>query len=138
MTSTVTKLNVSPNLTSVRSTLDAMCRLDADAALAHFADDAVWLSPPLPLIRGKKAIERGLRLLIRSLRAYAYRDAKWATEGDRIFVERTEDLSFGPFTIELPVNSVIELREGKIVAWRDYYDSITFLLNLIRGRSAQR
>ncbi len=138
MVDTVTKLNVSPNLTLVRNTLDALCRLDADSVLTHFAEDVVWLSPPLPLLRGKKTVERALRLLVRALRAYAYRDARWAVDGDRVFVERTEDLSLGPFTIELPVNSVVELRDGKVVAWRDYYDSITFLLNLVRSRSGQR
>jgi limonene-1,2-epoxide hydrolase len=134
MVSTVSRLNVSPNLTVVRNTLDAFCQLDADAALSHFADEAVWLSPPLPLLRGKKSVERALRLLLRVLRSYAYRDALWAIDGDRVFVERTEDMSFGPFHVELPVNSVIELRDGKVVAWRDYYDSISFLLSLLRSR----
>ena len=132
----VTKTRRNPSLALVEDTLDALTRLDANAVLANFADEVVWLSPPLPLMRGKNTVERGVRLLVWALRAYGYRDAQFAVDGDRVFVERVEDLSLGPFTIELPVSSVIELRDGKVIAWRDYYDSITFLLNLLRSRSA--
>ena len=45
-------------------------------------------------------------------------------EGDdgAVLTERLDKFSFGGKNVELPVAGVFELSEGKITAWRDYFD----------------
>lgn len=121
------------NLAIAQAMIGAIERLDVEDVVGYFAADATWSSPPLPLIRGKSRIERGFGLLARNVRAYRYRDARWSAHGDVVFFERVETLCFGPLPVDLPVNSAIEFREGEIAALRDYYDSITFALGVVRG-----
>jgi len=45
-------------------------------------------------------------------------------EGDdgAVLTERLDKFSFGGKNVELSVAGVFELSEGKITAWRDYFD----------------
>ena len=49
------------------------------------------------------------------------------SDGDLVFTERTDRFVTGGKTIELPVAGIFEIRDGKIVAWRDYFDMQTFM-----------
>ena len=41
--------------------------------------------------------------------------------------ERTDKIKMGGNVIELPVMGVFEFRDGKISAWRDYFDMAPFV-----------
>jgi limonene-1,2-epoxide hydrolase len=40
--------------------------------------------------------------------------------------ERTDRFKIGPKWVEAPVMGIFELRDGKIAAWRDYFDLAGF------------
>ena len=42
------------------------------------------------------------------------------------FVERLDRFSVGGKPVELPIAGVFEIRDGKIAAWRDYFDMATW------------
>ena len=46
-----------------------------------------------------------------------------AAAGPVVFVERLDRHLFGTKWVELPVTGVFEVRDGKIVFYRDYFDA---------------
>lgn len=46
-----------------------------------------------------------------------------AVAGDVVFIERLDRHLFGAKWVELPVTGVFEVRDGKIVFYRDYFDA---------------
>jgi len=49
-----------------------------------------------------------------------------AENGDVVFTERVDRFQMGDKKVELPVAGVFEVRDGKIAAWRDYFDMPTW------------
>lgn len=49
-----------------------------------------------------------------------------SASGDVVLTERLDKFSMGGRNVELPVAGVFEVREGKIAAWRDYFDLPTW------------
>jgi limonene-1,2-epoxide hydrolase len=43
-------------------------------------------------------------------------------DGDVVLTERVDTFEIGGRTITLPVMGTFEVRDGKIAAWRDYFD----------------
>jgi limonene-1,2-epoxide hydrolase len=50
-----------------------------------------------------------------------------AASGDVVFTERVDVFTYPDNTVELPVAGVFEVRDGKIAAWRDYFDVNMFM-----------
>ena len=80
--------------------LDAFMRKDIDAALQFFADDAVLIDPhyPEPRMKGRAAIERGLRWGLSSLEKPGFSIRNRARDGAIEFFEcdTKHKLSLGP------------------------------------------
>ena len=49
-----------------------------------------------------------------------------AVRGNLVFTERVDRFTMGGRKIDLPVAGVFEIRNGKIAAWRDYFDMATW------------
>ena len=50
-----------------------------------------------------------------------------ATAGPVVFLERLDRHRLADKWVELPVTGVFEVRDGRIVRWRDYFDTMTIL-----------
>ena len=50
-----------------------------------------------------------------------------AATGNTVMTERTDHLHMGDHAIVLRVMGVFEVSNGKIAAWRDYFDLPTYL-----------
>ncbi len=50
-----------------------------------------------------------------------------AAAGDIVFTERVDTFTLEKGTISVPVAGVFEIRDGKISAWRDYFDMQQFM-----------
>lgn len=55
-----------------------------------------------------------------------------AVNGERVLTERVDDFSIGGVEVSLPIMGVFEIRNGKILAWRDYFDLETYRRQLAR------
>jgi limonene-1,2-epoxide hydrolase len=51
-------------------------------------------------------------------------------DGPVVLTERTDVFVLPNVTIELPVMGTFEVRDGKIAAWRDYFDLNQFMSQL--------
>ena len=56
-----------------------------------------------------------------------------AAAGNVVLTERVDVFEFPNGRIALPVSGTFELRDGKIAAWRDYFDMQQFLSQLPKG-----
>jgi limonene-1,2-epoxide hydrolase/SAM-dependent methyltransferase len=125
----------------VRRFLDACVRADPDEFASWFTEDAVWWNAPWPPIIGHAAIRdalvRGSRRMtalpweIIHIAAVDLADDRAGTAGGRagagradavVLTERIDHFTIGDTRIDVPCMGIFELRSGRIVAWRDYWD----------------
>ncbi|MDX2381329.1 MAG: limonene-1,2-epoxide hydrolase family protein [Acidimicrobiia bacterium] len=105
---------------------DAWTRGDADAIVAAFTDDAVYHNIPMQAIAGREQIDGFIRPFL-ATGSITFDTLRQVVDGDIVMNERVDTVVQGDRTIELPVMGVFELRDGKISAWRDYFDLQTFI-----------
>jgi limonene-1,2-epoxide hydrolase len=73
--------------------------------------------------RGEKAIRRFAKAFISKMEQVKFVVHHQVESSDGIVMnERTDYLTFNGKQIELPVMGIFELKNGKIKAWRDYFD----------------
>ena len=115
---------MSNNSEVVNAFIDSWHSMDVDKIMEFFTDDATYINIPIePPNRGKKAIRRFARGFISKMSEVEF-IVHHQIEGPNGIVmnERTDRLNFNGKQIELPVMGVFELTDGKIKAWRDYFD----------------
>jgi ketosteroid isomerase-like protein len=103
--------------------IEAVMAKDIDAALATFVDDAVLIDPhyPEPRMKGRVAIERGLRWSLGSLDKPGFSIRNSASSGDISFfeVDTRHRLKIG-LTVAFDQVFVVETREGRIARLQAY------------------
>jgi limonene-1,2-epoxide hydrolase len=112
--------------TVVRDFCAAFARRDLDELLAFFTDDAVYHNIPMAPVTGKDGIREVLSLFVPASSAIAFDVLHTAVHGSVVLNERVDRFTMSGKPIELPVAGVFEVRDGKIAAWRDYFDFATW------------
>jgi len=105
--------------------LAAWPRKNVDELMRYFADDAVYHNIPVPPVRGADAIRKTFEGFLGAF-SIVLEVVNMASSGDRVFTERIDRFEMDGRRFDLPVNGVFELRGGKIVSFRDYFDLATF------------
>jgi limonene-1,2-epoxide hydrolase len=97
---------------------------------AFFADDAVYHNIPLAPVTGRDAIARSIATFIRpgapGIESIEFRVVHIAANGPVVMTERVDVFKLPHKTFELPVMGIFEVIDGKIRAWRDYFDMNQF------------
>ncbi|HZQ30236.1 MAG TPA: limonene-1,2-epoxide hydrolase family protein [Mycobacterium sp.] len=120
----------------VEAFLYALRDKDFDAADAALDDDVVYQNYGYSTIRGRRRTMKLMRGLSRPSAGFDVKIHRIATEGNAVLTERTDVLSFGPFSAHFWVCGVFEVRDGRITLWRDYFDAFDFLKSIVRGLAA--
>src|SRR6185503_6976713 len=99
---------------------------------AFFTDDAVYHNIPFAPVIGREAIGKNIGSFIRPGKAAApgvvpvegieFRIINFAANGPVVMTERVDVFKLPGKSFELPVMGTFEVRDGKISAWRDYFD----------------
>jgi limonene-1,2-epoxide hydrolase len=105
--------------------LAAWPRKNVDELMSYFAPDAVYHNIPVPPIEGADAIRKVFEGFVGAF-SIVLDVVNIASNGDLVFTERVDRFVMGNKKFDLPVNGVFELRNGKIVSFRDYFDLATF------------
>jgi limonene-1,2-epoxide hydrolase len=110
--------------------------IEAAELAAFFTDDAVYHNIPLAPVIGRKAIEKNIVSFIRPGKAAApgvvpvesidFRIINIAANGPVVMTERVDVFKLPDKSFELPVMGAFEVSDGKINAWRDYFDMNQF------------
>jgi limonene-1,2-epoxide hydrolase len=106
----------------VESFLGAMQAKELERALALLADDVVYQNVPCPADRGKAAVVRTLQLFEKVVTGFEVRMRNIAAQGGTVLTERVDVLTGPLLYLDIKVCGTFEVRDGKIVLWRDYFD----------------
>jgi limonene-1,2-epoxide hydrolase len=117
------ELSMTTAVDTVLALIAACNRRDVDEAVALFSEDALYHNIPLEAVRGPAAIRAALGPFL-----LAAEEVDWvihhiaATPRGAVLTERTDCFRLASGWLELPVMGAFEVRNGKIDAWRDYFD----------------
>ena len=106
----------------VRSFCEAFSRRDIDELLTYFAEGAVYHNIPFAPITGRDAIRAAFETFVPTSPEIEFVLLHTASSGSVVFTERIDKLSLRGTKVALPVAGVFEVADGKITAWRDYFD----------------
>ena len=108
---------------TVRDFCAAVAKLDIPALAEFFAEDALYHNIPIDPVHGRAEIVETLRQFIDTDGEAEFEILTLAVDGNRVFTERVDRLAVQGKRVELPVAGVFEIDgDGKISAWRDYFD----------------
>ena len=105
----------------VRAFMQAWERRDAEFIIDCFTDDAVYHSMPLTPIVGRAAIAEWVKGFagVPPGRLEVHHQVASA---DVVMNERTDRITLNGRSVTLPIAGVFEMRDGRIAAWREYFD----------------
>jgi limonene-1,2-epoxide hydrolase len=97
---------------------------DVDAILAYFTPDAIYTNVPIdPPNRGQTEIREFLSWFFGAVGELEFIILNQIEGADgNVMNERIDRLNFDGKWVDLPIMGIFEFRDGKISAWRDYFD----------------
>ena len=90
---------------------------------AMITDDVVYHNIPFKPVSGKEAVVKDFQTILDQYAPVRFDILRSAAEGNVVFNERVDHLTIKGSPFSLPVVGVFEVRDGKIAAWRDYFDA---------------
>ncbi|MEM9256871.1 MAG: limonene-1,2-epoxide hydrolase family protein [Pseudomonadota bacterium] len=109
---------------TINDFIQAWNALDIDAVMDFFTEDAEYANVPMgPPHVGKAAIREfidGFMAMTTSIDFLVHHQV--ASSAGIVMNERTDRLVMNDNPVEVRVMGVFEVQDGKIVAWRDYFD----------------
>ena len=114
----------------VRDFCDSWATGDLDAIMRYFAADAVYHNIPVDPVAGTDAIRATIAGFTTGVEKVEFRVLHIAASDGVVLTERVDVFRFPKGTIELPVSGTFEVEDGKITAWRDYFDMQQFMSRL--------
>ncbi|MEE3330188.1 MAG: limonene-1,2-epoxide hydrolase family protein [Myxococcota bacterium] len=107
--------------------------MDVDKIMSFFSDDAVYTNIPIePANEGVEAIRKTIEGFIGMAKRIEFVVHHCTENSDGVVMnERTDRFLLandsGERWAEAPVMGIFEIRDGKISAWRDYFDMAMFM-----------
>lgn len=119
---------VTGNISLVLNFIRAWEARDIERMLGFFAPDAVYHNIPMPPLKGVAQIREAIGPFVAGAKDIAWTTHHIAeTESGVVLTERTDKFAMADGrNISLPVMGAFEIRDGKIAAWRDYFDLADF------------
>lgn len=117
---------MSDNVSIIRDFCAAWSALSTDTVMAYFGPDPVYHNMPGPPAVGTEAVRASIDRFLKGWSSTEWEVLNIAGVGDVVLAERVDRTIAGEKRVDLPVTGVFELRGGKIVAWRDYFDLATY------------
>jgi limonene-1,2-epoxide hydrolase len=106
----------------IRRFLEACVRADPEEFASFFTADATWCNAPWNPVKGREAIRETLRRGAERMSALPWEVKHIVADGDIVMTERIDNFLVGKTPVSVPCVGIFELQEGKIAAWRDYWD----------------
>ena len=123
------------NTRTVEGFLNALQDADYETVDAALDDNLVYENVGLSRIRGGRRTAKMLRKMEGRM-GFEVKIHRIAADGAAVLTERTDALIFGPLRIQFWACGVFEVRNGRIILWRDYVDVYDMLKGFVRGLAA--
>jgi limonene-1,2-epoxide hydrolase len=116
---------------TVRSFCGAVPRCKSSELIDFFSADAVYHNIPVEPVRGKEAIQATLAQFLDISSDAEFEILALAVAGNTVLTERIDRFTINGKRIEIPVMGTFEVdANGKISAWRDYFDMQQFVTQM--------
>jgi limonene-1,2-epoxide hydrolase len=106
----------------VRDFCSACSKHDAEALRPFFTDDVVYHNIPMDPAVGIDATIAFIAGFFAMCEGIAFELTHIAVHDNVVLTERIDTFTTGQAVGSLPVMGTFEVRDGKISAWRDYFD----------------
>lgn len=107
---------------TVRDCLAALESHDSERLRPFLTEDVVYHNVPIDPAVGLEAALAFLDGFFAMFTTTVVDIRHLAVRGDVVLTERVDTLTLGDTAVPLPVMGAFELRDGRICAWRDYFD----------------
>ena len=107
--------------------------VNPDEIAEFFTDDAVYHNIPMDPITGRDAIQTFIAGFAGGAKQISFRVNNIVADGDVVLTERVDVFELPNGKVELPVMGTFEVKDGKIAAWRDYFDMKQFMDQMAGG-----
>jgi limonene-1,2-epoxide hydrolase len=115
------------NLQIVSDFVAAWNAKDRDAIVGFFSDDAVYHNIPMAAVQGLAAVSATIDSFVGMASEMDWTIHHMAESNDGVILnERTDRFKVGEKWLEIRVMGTFEIADGKITAWRDYFDLAQF------------
>ena len=111
-----------PNVAVVMEMIAAWDARDGDKIADMFTEDGILHSMMIAPIKGREAIRPRMKFLVDNASHMKISPRTIAVTGNTVFLERTDSFTFKGHKGSVPVVGVLEIRDGKVAEWREYYD----------------
>jgi limonene-1,2-epoxide hydrolase len=106
----------------VREFCAACARHDADSLRPFLNDDVVYHNIPMDSVVGIDATIAFINGFFAMCESVVFDIVHLAVRDNVVLTERVDTFTVGQVVAPLPVMGTFEVRDGKISAWRDYFD----------------
>jgi len=106
----------------VREFCAAFGAKDLDAIAGLLADDVVYHNVGMEPAVGKEASLASIKGFLDMSESLVFDIHRLAADGDTVLTERTDTFTINGVKAPIAVMGTFELRDGLVVAWRDYFD----------------
>jgi limonene-1,2-epoxide hydrolase len=113
---------------------DAFAKHDAQALRGFFTDDVVYHNIPMEPAVGIDATIAFIDGFFGMCESLVIETIHLAVLDNVVLTERVDTFTVGQIVAPLPVMGAFEIRDGKISAWRDYFD-MTQITKMLSGDS---
>jgi len=112
----------------VRDFCQAVTRRSSTELVGFFTPDAVYHNVPVEPVRGREMIQATLAQFVDISTAAEFEILALAACGGTVLTERIDRFTINGKPIAIPVMGAFEVTpDGKISAWRDYFDMQQFM-----------
>jgi limonene-1,2-epoxide hydrolase len=106
---------------------------DSDAAAELLAVDVVYENSWMPTVRSRERVRKLFQALIRIGTHVEMHVHAISADGPTVLTERTDVLQWGRLRVQFWICGRLDVHDGQIVLWREYYDPLTILAATLRG-----
>jgi limonene-1,2-epoxide hydrolase len=106
----------------VREFCAAASTRDPAVLRTYFSDDIVYHNIPMAPAEGIEATMAVIDMFVGMCESMEFEVHHLASDGSTVLTERTDTFTINGKTAPLPVMGAFHVSDGKITAWRDYFD----------------
>ena len=99
---------------------------DVDAIMEFFTEDAIYHNMPSGPVQGTVEVRNLITMFVSPAETVDWEILNIAQTGDTVLTERIDRFVIGGKDVKLPVMGAFDMKDGKIAAWRDYFDMATW------------
>jgi len=107
---------------TVRDFCTAIGRKDLGAVEALMDEQVVYHNVGMEPTVGRDASLAAVKMQFDMFEPISFRIRNLAADGDTVLTERVDEVTANGVTAPVPVMGTFEVRDGRIVRWRDYFD----------------